>query len=222
MGNRQPGMASMQSRLRASTLMAMALLLAGCSPLLGGSRQPVTIYAPQARVQAAPDWPSVRWRLGLGRTYVARNADGLRIVVRPTPNELQVYKGAQWVMPPSDLVEETVLHALEDSGRIAVVTRQGSGAGSDYRLLMDVRRFESDYAGAEVPSATIEVTAKLLHVGDQQLAGSRTFVRTHPAASTAIPDVVVAFEQALVDIGGDIAGWTLRTGEQQRQPLESP
>lgn len=217
MGKRQSGIASMQSRLRAPALMAMALLFAGCTPLLVGSREPVTIYAPHARVQAAPDWPNVRWRLALGRTHVARNADGLRIAVRPTPNELQVYKGAQWVMPPSDLIEETVLHALEDSGRIAVVTRQGSGAGSDYRLLMDVRRFESDYAGAEVPSATIEVTAKLLHVGDQQLAGSRTFVRIQPAASTAIPDVVAAFEQALVDIGGDIAGWTLSTGEANQR-----
>lgn len=198
----------------------LATLLAGCTPLLTGSRQPLTIYAPQPRVQVPPEWPDVRWALSLGRTSSARNAEGLRIAVRPTPNELEVYKGAQWIKPPADMVEETVLHALEDSGRIAVVTRQGSGVGADYRLLLDVRRFESEYAGAAVPAATIEVTAKLLHVKDQQLAGSHTFLQRRAARSAALPDVVAAFEQALASIGGDLTGWTLATGQayQDRSP----
>lgn len=191
-----------------------ALLLAGCSSLLGGSKSPTTIYAPITRAQAASDWPAVRWSLALGRSYGGRGADGLRIAVRPTPNELQVYKGAQWSRPPSEMLEEGVLQTLEDSGRIATVARQGTGIGADYRLLLDVRRFEADYAGNSVPSATIEVTAKLLHVKTQQLAGSRTFLQAQPAASTAVPDVVAAFEQALTTTSREIAGWTLVTGEQ--------
>ncbi|HEV8692776.1 MAG TPA: ABC-type transport auxiliary lipoprotein family protein [Lysobacter sp.] len=205
--------------MRAAAMVLFATLLAGCAPLLGGSKQSTTIYAPAAHVQPLPDWPSVRWQLTLGRASGARNADSLRIAVRPSPNELQVYKGAQWVKPPGDMLEDTVLHALEDSGRIAVVARQGTGVGADYRLLMDVRRFESDYAGTAVPTATIEVTAKLLHVKDQQLAGSRTFLQTQAARSTAVPDVVDAFEQALVAVGGDLSGWTLTTGEAyERRP----
>ena len=54
--------------------------------------------------------------------------------------------------------------------------------------------------GAAVPAATIEVTAKLLHVKDQKLAGSRTFLQAQPGATTAVPDVVAAFEQALAAI----------------------
>jgi cholesterol transport system auxiliary component len=208
------GNSSARRAPRAAAISALvAILLTGCAPLLGGSKQPTTIYAPAAQVQPSPDWPSVRWHLTVGRPFGARNAESLRIAVRPISNELQVYKGAQWAKSPGDMLEDTVLHALEDSGRIAVVARQGTGVGSDYRLLMDVRRFESDYAGAGVPTATIEVTAKLLHMGDQQLAGSRTFLQTRTARSTAVPDVVDAFEQALVAVGGDLAGWTLTTGE---------
>jgi cholesterol transport system auxiliary component len=192
----------------------VGLLLAGCSSFLGGSKTPTTIYAPVTHAQAPAEWPTVRWSLALGRSYGGRGADGLRIAVRPTPNELQVYKGAQWSRPPTEMLEEGVLQTLEDSGRIATVARQGSGIGADYRLLLDVRRFESDYAGNAMPSATIEVTAKLLHVKTQQLAGSRTFLQTQPAASTAVPDVVAAFEQALTATSRDIAGWTLMTGEQ--------
>jgi len=208
------GMAKMALARGWLAVSIIALLLAGCSSFLGGSKTPTTIYAPVTRAEASRDWPTVRWSLALGRSYGGRGADGLRIAVRPTPNELQVYKGAQWSRPPSEMLEEGVLQTLEDSGRIATVARQGSGIGADYRLLLDVRRFESDYAGNAVPSAIIEVTAKLLHVKTQQLAGSRTFLQTQPAASTAVPDVVAAFEQALTATSREIAGWTLVTGEQ--------
>ncbi|KQY49911.1 hypothetical protein ASD14_13865 [Lysobacter sp. Root494] len=202
-------------RVRRWVAMSIAgLLVAGCSSFLGGSKTPTTIYAPATRAQAPAEWPAVRWSLALGRSYGGRGTDGLRIAVRPTPNELQVYKGAQWSRPPSEMLEEGILQTLEDSGRIATVARQGSGIGADYRLLLDVRRFESDYAGNSVPSATIEVTAKLMHVKTQQLAGSRTFLQVQTAATTAVPDVVVAFEQALANANREIAGWTLATGEQ--------
>lgn len=203
------------TRLRRSLTVSIAvLLLAGCSSLLGGSKTPTTIYAPVARAQAPADWPAVQWSLALGRSYGGRGADGLRIAVRPTPNELQVYKGAQWSRPPSEMLEEGILQTLEDSGRIATVARQGTGIGADYRLLLDVRRFESDYAGNSTPSATVEVTAKLMHVKTQQLAGSRTFLQAQTAASTAVPDVVAAFEQALTATSREVAGWTLAMGEQ--------
>ena len=193
---------------------AAVLLLSGCSSILGGSKTPTTIYAPVTRAQAPADWPAVQWSLALGRSYGGRGADGLRIAVRPTPNELQVYKGAQWSRPPNEMLEEGILQTLEDSGRIATVARQGTGIGADYRLLLDVRRFEADYAGNNVPSATIEVTAKLLHVKTQQLAGSRTFLQARPASTTAVPDVVAAFEQALTAASREVAGWTLAMGEQ--------
>ncbi|MFC5570457.1 ABC-type transport auxiliary lipoprotein family protein [Lysobacter yangpyeongensis] len=193
------------------------MLLSGCTSLLGGSRHPTSIYAPEVHRIDAQGWPQVHWQLAMGRTTGARTADSLRILVRPAPNEVQVYKDAQWAKSPGDMLEDGVLHALEDSGRIAVVARQGSGFAADYRLMLDVRRFESDYAGGAVPSATIEVTAKLLHVKDQQLAGSRTFLQTQPAATTAVADVVAAFDQALTAVTGELAGWTLATGEQHER-----
>lgn len=200
-------------RMRWLALVFAASVLTGCTALIGGSKHPTTVYAPTVRVPAAPEWPSVRWGLAISRSLGSRNADGLRIVVRPTPNEVQVYKDAQWAKSPGDMIEESVLHALEDSGRIADVARQGAGIGADYRLLLDVRRFESDYAGGDTPRATVEVTAKLLHIRTQQLAGSRTFVLAQPSGTTAVPDVVGAFEQALSAVSGEIAGWTLMTGE---------
>lgn len=206
----------MRSRrsLRVTPLCAVALLaLAGCSILGGKQRDPATIYAPLVQVRPDPAWPAARWQLEVTKPTAARVVDSPRIAVRPAPGELQVYKGASWSQPPSDLIENTLLRAFEDSGRIPSVARAGSGIRADYKLLMDLRRFESDYAGAATPSATIELTAKLLHARDQRIVDSRTFLQVQPASGTDVAQVAGAFDQALGKLGAEVVGWTLVTGE---------
>jgi cholesterol transport system auxiliary component len=190
----------------------LTCLLAGCS-ILGGSKTPSTIYAPDPRVQADPAWPSVTWQLSLVPPTSSRMVDSQRIAVRPTPGEIQVYKGAVWAKTPSEQVTDTVLRALEDSGKIPAVARQGSGVAADYKVVMDMRRFEADYAGAAVPSATIEVNAKLLHAPDQDIVASHTFLQAVPAVGTDVASVAQAFDQALGTIGRDMAGWILASGD---------
>lgn len=190
---------------------ALALAVAGCS-LLGGRKDPPTIYAPQPELRADASWPAVDWQLVIAQVQVARPVDSMRIAVRPTPQEMQVYKGATWAQRPGEMLERTVLGLLEDSGKIRAVARAGSGVNADYRLVLDLRRFESDYAGQALPRATIEVNAKLLHAQDRDVVASRTFVQAIPASGTSVPEVVDAFERALAAVGGDVAGWTLSTG----------
>ena len=202
---------------RAALWLALALLLPGCALLGGKPRTPTTVYAPTPQVQADAAWPRVEWQLSLTTPTAARTTDSQRIAVRPTPNELEVYKSASWARRPTEMVEDVVLRALEDSGRIPAVARQGSGIGADYKLVLDLRRFESDYAGQAVPRATVEVNAKLLHAQEQTVVASRTFVQALPAQGTAVPQVVVAFEQALSTVGHDIAGWVLVAGDAHQR-----
>ena len=146
--------------------------------------------------------------------------DSQRIAVRPVPGEVEVYRGATWAKSPSEQVQDTVLHALEDSGKVAVA-RQGSGIAAAYRLEMDLRRYEADYAGGAVPAATVEIYSKLLRSRAQPVAASRTFVQTVPAGATDVASVAQAFSQALGAISGQIAGWTLVTGQAQ-PPMPQP
>jgi cholesterol transport system auxiliary component len=208
-GNRESGIGL--HRIAAALLVACATL-GGCS-ILGGSSEPMTIYAPDPRIPADPAWPEATWQLSISRPEAAHMVDGARIVVRPSPGELQVYKGAAWARTPSEQLLDTVLRTLEDSRKIAAVARQGSGIAADYKLEMDLRRYEADYAGNAVPAATIEVNAKLLHAADQNVVASRTFLHAVPAAGTDTALVAQAFGQALAAIGHDIAGWTLASGD---------
>jgi cholesterol transport system auxiliary component len=206
------------TRMRLSVALPLLFVLGGCSILGGKQKEPTTLYAPDPRVQADPSWPGVDWQLSISNPEAARMVDSLRIAVRPSAEELQVYKGAAWAKMPSDMVEDAVLRALEDSGKIPAVARQGSGVAADYKLVMDLRRFESDYGGGATPNATIEVNAKLLHsAGGQDVVASRTFVQSVPANSTAVADVVDAFNRGLGQIAHDVAGWTLVAGDQHQR-----
>ena len=213
----KPAFITLKTPLVALSIATLALL-AGCS-ILGSGPQggPATIYAPNVRVAADASWPSVDWSLAIAPPSAARVVDGARIAVRPTPDELQVYKGAVWAQSTTGLLEDALLHALEDSGRIASVARQGAGIRAEYRLLTDLRHFEADYAGQAVPSATIEVNAKLMRMRDQHIVATRTFLQTQPATGVEVPQVATAFEQALSTITRDLAGWTLQSGQADAQ-----
>lgn len=194
-------------------LVVAVVLLSACSILGNEQRDPVTLYAPQIDIEADPAWPVVDWPLALVTPTAARVVDSPRIAVRPVAGEIQVYKGVSWSQPPTDMLESVLLEGFEDSGKIAAVARSGSGIGARYRLVMDLRRFEADYAGAAVPSAVIELNAKLLDVKQQRVVASRTFNQSNVASGTEVSQVVQAFDQALAQVGREIIGWTLVSGQ---------
>ena len=189
-----------------------ALTLGACSLLSPKPKDRPTIYAPDPRVTLDASAPRVDWQLSMTRPLASGLIDGQRIAVRPVPGEIEVYKGASWANRPTDMLEDAVLRALEDSGRIGGVARQGIGVTADYKLVMELRRFESEYAGKAIPSVVIEVNAKLMHAQDQDIVDARTFTTTRPATATDVASVVTAFDGALADTTRDIATWVLVTG----------
>ena len=204
---------------RTSRLLAIALLAAttGCNSLIGGPALSPTIYAPQPKLQADAGWPAVAWSLEIAQDGAAGMLGGSRIMVSPVAGEVQVYKSALWARTPAAMVEDAVLRTLEDSGKIKAVARQDSGIAADYRLLLEVREFTSDYAGGATPSAVIEVNAKLLRLSDQTLVASRNFRQAQAADGTEVARVTHAFAQALGAVGHDIAGWTLQAGPSPKR-----
>ncbi len=203
---------------------AMIATLGGCSLLGSNERSAVTIYSPIVRIQADPGWPKVDWQLVLVKPSAARVVDSPRINVRPSPSELEVYKGVSWAQPATDMLDDALVRGFEDSGRVAGVARATTGIRADYKLALDVRRFEADYRGQATPAALIEVNAKLIHVIDQRVVADRTFRQEQPVPTTATADVARAFEQGLQAMTSELVGWTLVTGQadyQQAQVMPS-
>ena len=185
----------------------LMLTVAGCG--IVPKKTEIAIYDPQPRVQPDASWPQVDTQLVVLRPNAERLLNSARILVRPTPGELQVYKGATWPQPTPDILQDAIVRTLEDSRKLAGVTRRGGGIAGDFDLATDIRQFDADYAGGASPSAVIEISASLIHNGDNRVVATQLFRHATPASSTAIVDVHRAFEQSLSDVTRDISGWTL-------------
>jgi cholesterol transport system auxiliary component len=206
------------ARIAAAAFCLVALAGCGIVP----KKETISIYAPEAHVQPDPAWPTVKWQLQIPRPHASDLLDSPRIVVRPADGELQVYHGATWAAPVPDLVQDAVLEAFEDSGRIAGVTRRGAGVSGDYALLLDIRRFDSDYAGGKVPNAEVQIVAKVLANDSNQVIATRMLHRTVAADGVAIGEVSRALGAALNGTLQELVGWTLVETQKFDQARPAP
>ena len=195
-------------RMRAAVCALFLALLAGCGLL--PERSELRLFDPQPQVVVGSDVPKVDWQLAVPRPHADATVDSTRILVRPEPGEVQVYKGAAWTRSTPELVQDTLVRAFADSGRLPGVSRRGDGVGAEYVLLLDLRSFESDYTATGAPQARIVIGARLLRASDKRVVATRRFEHLAPAQGTDVASVAQAFEQGLGAVSGDIVDWTLR------------
>lgn len=207
-----------RTRARRGGLHTLALHALGCALLLTSTagcgilpeRSELRLFDPQPQILVDAALPKVDWQLAIPRPYADTTVDSPRILVRPAPGELQVYKGAAWTQSAPDLVQDRLLRAFADSGRLPGVSRRGDGVGADYVLLLDLRSFESDYTANGAPKARIVIGARLLHARDKRVVATRRFESLTPARATDVASVAQAFEQGLASVGGEMLPWVLQ------------
>jgi cholesterol transport system auxiliary component len=197
--------------LKPLAIALLATLLGACS-ILGGS-EPIRIIDPTPRIQPASDLPQARWSLLVMRPIAGQSLDTERIVVRPAPGAMQVYKGAAWPDTAPDLVQTALVRAFEDSGRILSVARPGGAVRGDFQLTSELRAFESVYEGAN-PTAVIELHARLVRVSNGEAVAARTFRASEPAQGVEVEAIGEAFSRGLAKVGGDAVAWTLTEGNR--------
>ena len=201
--------------LRFLLALVVALPLAGCISLIK-EPDPIAVYALRPEAVDAANLPTVSWSLTVIRPNSLAYLDSNRIAVRPEPNVLQVYKGANWSESLPDLVQANLGQALENSGRIKSVSRQNSGVPAEVAMLVDIRQFESVYApGAKIPDAVIQMHVKVLEYPSNRVIAVQTFNASVPSASKEIPDVVLALERGLNTITAEIVAYTLANGRSK-------
>ena len=88
----------------------LVLALAGCG--IVPKKTEIAIYDPQPRVQADASWPQVDTQLVVLRPNAERLVNSSRIIVRPVPGEVQVYKGATWSQPAPDILQDAIVRTL--------------------------------------------------------------------------------------------------------------
>ena len=129
-----------------------------------------------------------------------------RIVIKPTPLQVQALPNARWVNEATEHVQLLLVRSLTGSGRFALVTSAGSGPTPDYVLLTDLQAFQAEVTPDQV-TVVIRTTMTLLSDIDGTIISSRSFANTATVPDTTTELVVTAFDEAMTQQLRDVAGW---------------
>lgn len=213
-------MSTHSSPLRTAFALAGALALSACGGILPKA-EPMQILQPQVHVTADPAWPQANWQLAIVRPRSNDMIETPRLVVNPTPDRVEVYKGVAWSDSTPELVQQAMISAFEDSNRITAVSRQGNGLRTDFLLQSDLRDYQAVYrTPAGPPDIVLTISVKLVDFASSRVVAGRVFTQTQAATSTDVHAVAQAFDTALGNVLHELVGWTLAQGNQARAEAE--
>ncbi len=177
----------------------LASLLAGCS------RSPrVTFYTlePGAEVGTAAD-VSVLPAIAVGPVTLPEVVDRPQLVVRAAANRVEILETHRWAEPLKSEIPRLMaenLRRLLGSNRVSTYL-QHAGVDADYRVMVDIRRFESIPGEA----VTVEAVWSLRRAAGGAPKTGRSQVR-EPVDAVGYDPIVAAYGRAIFAVSRDLAG----------------
>jgi cholesterol transport system auxiliary component len=198
--------------LAAALLAAATPALAACGPLgaLRTAAAPLEAYTLQPAA-FRPGATATGRHLLVEPPATSGAIDTDRILVKPSPLQVQYLSGARWIDSVPDLVQALIVETLQNTGAFRFVTRTTTGPFPDYTLLSEILDFQAEATGDPELPLQIRVTFSLALVreDDGAIVSSRRVTASRPAASAATADVVTAFNAATDQALAETASWIL-------------
>ncbi len=180
-------------------------VLAGCAGGLGGSTPPDTFVLSGAPVVEAQ---SARNRQILISEPIALKAlDSEQIVIRPSASSLQYLSSSQWSDRLPKIVQDKLVQAYENSGKLAGVGRPGEGLAIDFQIVTAIRAFEIRVSGGE--KAVVEISAKVLNDRNGTVVASKVFFASTPVSGSGNEAYVQSLDRAFETVISDLVSWSL-------------
>ncbi|MGB9081412.1 MAG: PqiC family protein [Desulfuromonadaceae bacterium] len=179
--------------------LSLAVALAGCS------RSPrVTFYTLEsgAQVEAAASAAAVP-SVAVGPVTLPEVVDRPQLVVRVAANRVEILETHRWAEPLKSEIPRLMaenLRRLLGSARVSSYL-QHAGVDADYRVLVDIQRFESSPGEA----VTIEAVWSLRRSAGGAPKTGRSLVR-EPVDAAGYDPLVAACGRALLAVSRDLAG----------------
>ena len=204
----QPGAARLAG---AGLALTFCVSLAGCITLFPKAT-PVQLYRFDAQVQPIQ---------GSGRGFAVRTgpidfdpAAGGDRMMTVNGDQIAYIADGRWASPASQLFEEAVAHGFAAPGDAARLVAPGQAAKAEYRLKLQVVRFEARYTSGPTAPPTIVVVlrASLDRQADLSSVGVKEFEADVPAADNRVGPIVEAFDTATTKVVGDLVAWVDQAG----------
>jgi cholesterol transport system auxiliary component len=119
-------------------------------------------------------------------------------------------------------VQTALLESFENSKAITAIDRESVGLRADFILNTEIRHFEAVYDSADgAPNIWVAINARLIDPSGRNIVAQASFEQRHPASANEIPQIVLAFNEALGGVMEDIVLWTVRNPSlaPKRRPL---
>ncbi|MDF2373528.1 MAG: ABC-type transport auxiliary lipoprotein family protein [Rhizobiaceae bacterium] len=137
-----------------------------------------------------------------------KSLDGSNIVVRTSPSAIQYLARSQWNDNLPKLVQQNLVDAFEDSGRLGGVGKPGDGIAVDYLVSPTIRSFEIISNGTD--TAVVEISVRIINDRNGVVKAQRVFQSTAAAAGVTNADFIDALDRANGKIMNDIVAWALK------------
>jgi uncharacterized lipoprotein YmbA len=175
----------------------VVLMFAGCGTPLKERFYTLSSSAAPERTASRPSY-----RITVGPVTIPALVDRPQIVLRAGANRVTLAEESRWAEPLKDSIPRVVagnLASLLEGARVSAYT-QGAGAAADYRVLLDIQRFESVMGDA----ATLEVLWTIGRASGGIMTAGRSLIR-EPVGGADTDALVAAHERALAAVSRDIA-----------------
>lgn len=194
--------------LRPAALSLALATTAGCSALssIESASKPLDTYELSALPAGSVTAARSRRILEVSLPTATGALTSDRIVIKPTPLQVEALSNARWVNEATEHVQLLLVRSLVGSGRFALVTSAGSGPPPDYLLLTDLQAFQAEVMSGEVV-VVIRTAMTLLRDADGSVVSSRSFINSTTASDTTTEHVVSGFDRAMTQQLRDVVGW---------------
>ncbi len=194
-----------------------ALVLAGCSDLIGPSSAPQQLYLLKPAGGAATAGPKVSWQLSVVTPTASNHLDSARIALVQSDNSVDYYANSAWVDHLPLVLQSALVEAFESSGRIEGVAADTDGFHADYLLQTDVRDFAAHYDKPDgIPTIMVRIEAKLAPARGREIIATLDAKHQVQATQNSVAAAVEAFDAALGDVFSQIVNWALAAAPRKR------
>ena len=198
--------------LRALLAPPLAALAAACE--VPGKGPPPILYRLTPKSTFREDLPTVEWQLVLELPLANAGLSTTRIALYRDPTNLQYYARANWTDRAPNMVLTLMIESFENSGKIIAVGRESIGLRSDFVLKTELREFQAEYYGGDLPTAHVAINTKLVQSATRTIVGSQNFESRSEARADSREAIIEAFDEALGKTMKRLVEWTLLTGEE--------
>jgi cholesterol transport system auxiliary component len=196
------------SRQWAPTIIALAL--AGCGGLIGGS-SPAQLYRVAAVHASPPGLPHLPVQVLIDEPLAPAGLDTTRIALSRSAVSIEYFADSEWIDRVPLMVQAALLESFEDSKALNAINRESLGLHADFILKTEIRHFEALYGSPDqAPEVWVAISTRLVNPSGGDIVSQASFERRVRAEINQVPQIVLAFQEALEGVMEEIVVWTVR------------